>query len=466
MKKLTLLIGITCLPLSVSYGLTCGICKQAGKRFSCRKMEHMVIHLAYVHKLWSCPHCPKRIQGYQTYKEHVHDAHGRRTCSRCVTCTFESEEAYRLHADAIHFPSETYRWFCGDCKTRFSTLERFVIHAILKHKQYACWYCIGEIEKGTQSQINGYGNKKGEFLEHMKDKHGKLICTECNMRVFDLKEKEAHENHIKEDNHKPRNITELCKFCNRMYAFRYKAEAELHNLQHAPFLLFLERTIPGHKCCIQHRTFILRARYKGLETEEKWHKAKINFIREFYLHVLAEHKCCLFCENPVTDTFRKALKQTLQTLESITYQQIASVARMFIRLDENTFAKGEVPAIHCDICGSALYPNRKSRLFFASIKEFPFGKGLDRQDYPFHHLEYDERKAEKNTMMSVIKEVPANEEKSRFIPKKEEKDDIILGEEDEAEDEECDEEEEEDKKEEDKKEEEKEEGKEKPKTDK
>ena len=455
MKKLKILIGITCLPLSVSYGvLTCGICK----KFSCRKKPTMVAHLAYVHKLWSCPHCPKRIQDYQTYKKHVHDTHGRRTCSGCVTRTFESEEAYRLHADAFHLPLEKYQWLCDACNKRLPTIERFVMHMSMQHKKYICWYCLKN-GKGTELLVDSYGNKKDVFLNHMKDTHGKFICTECNMRVFE--DAKAYENHIKKDNHKRENIKKLCDSCDRMYTFRYKAEAELHKLQHASFLLFLERTIPGHTCCIPYRTFVLRARYKDYETEEAWYKAKIHSIREFYLHVLAEHKCCLFCENPVTDTSREALKQTL---ESITYRQIARDARMFIRLDENTFAKGEVPVIPCDMCGSALYPNRKSRLFFASIKEFPFGKGLDRQDYPFHHLEYDECKAEKNTMMSVIKEVAANKEESCLIPKKEEKDDaddVILGEED------SEEEEEEEKEEENKKEDKKEEAKEtKPETDK
>lgn len=445
MKKLILLLGMTCLPLSVSYGaLICGICKKEGKKFSCRKRSTMVIHLVHKHDLWSCPHCRKRIQSYQTYKNHVKDTHDRRTCSRCVTRTSENEEAHQLHVDAVHLPLEEYKWLCGNCKTRFPTLERFVIHAIMQHKQYACWYCMQETDKGTQSEINCYGNNKDEFLKHMKDKHGKLICTECNMRVFDLKEEKAYEKHIKQYNHKCKNITKLCKSCNRKYN---KAEAELHQLQHAFFLFFLERTIPGHTCCIPyHQTLILRTRYKDWETEEDFCKAKIRLVKEFYLHVLQQHQRCLFCENPVTNTSREVLKQTLK---SIKYRQIASDARMFMRLDENTFAKGEVPVIPCDMCGSALYPNRKSRLFFASIAKFPLGKGLDVRDYPFHHLEYDERKAEKNTMMSVIKEVPANEEESCLIPKKEGKDDIILGEEDEnGEEEEEEEKEEEDKKEE------------------
>ena len=61
MKKFILLIGITCLPLSASYGvLTCGICK----KFSCHKRQHMVIHLAGVHDLCLCSYCcPKRIKG-------------------------------------------------------------------------------------------------------------------------------------------------------------------------------------------------------------------------------------------------------------------------------------------------------------------------------------------------------------------------------------------------------------------
>jgi hypothetical protein len=378
-----------------------------------------------------------------------------------VTRTFEKEEAYQLHVDAFHLPLEKYRQICGACETKFPTLERFVIHAIMQHKQYVCWYCMQATDKGMQLKINSYGNNKDGFLKHMKDKHGKLICTECNMRVFDLKEEKAYEEHIKQYNHKGKNISKLCKSCNRTYTFRYKAEAELHELQHAHFLYFFEQTIPGYECCIQYRTLILRARYKNYETEEEWHDAKINSVREFYLHVLADHQRCLFCENSVTDKSREVLKKTLKSMK---YQQIAHDARMFIRLDENTFTKGEIPVIPCDMCGSPLQPNRKSQLFFASIKEFPFGKGLDRQDYPFHHLEYDERKAEKNTMMSVIKEVPANEEETCLMPKeekddimkeekdvimKEEKNDIISGEEDEnGEEEEEEEKEEEDKKEE------------------
>jgi hypothetical protein len=140
----------------------------------------------------------------------------------------------------------------------------------------------------------------------------------------------------------------------------------------------------------------------------------------------------------------------------LAYRHIAEDARTFIQLNEDTFSKGEIFVIPCEMCESPLQPNRKSRLFFASIKEFPFGKGLNVRDYPFHHLEYDERKAEKNTMMSVIKEVPANEEESYFIPKKDEKEGVIVGEEDEAEDAESDEEEEEESKEEDKKEDKKE----------
>ena len=61
------------------------------------------------------------------------------------------------------------------------------------------------------------------------------------------------------------------------------------------------------------------------------------------------------------------------------------------------------------------------------------------QDYPFYHLEYDELKVWKNTMMPVITEVPASEEET----------DVILGKEDEnGEEEEEEEKEEEDKKEE------------------
>lgn len=218
----------------------------------------------------------------------------------------------------------------------------------------------------------------------------------------------------------------------------------MHELQHAFLLFFLKETICGYECCIPFQKALFDKTRKKLSEEEK--NPKIEAVRAFAMHVLEVHKRCLFCENSVTDKSREVLKETLK---SMTYRQIAHDARMFMRLDENTFTKGEIPVIPCDMCESPLQPNRKSRLFFASIKKFPFGKGLNIWDYPFHHLEYDERKAEKNTMMSVIKEVPANEEESCFIPKEDEKEDVILGEEDEnGEEEEKEEKEEEDKKEE------------------
>lgn len=456
MKKFILLIGITCLNTAVSYGvLTCQKCIEAHKKdktklpFSCHRLETMAKHLLLKHGTWLCFDCRKHFKDLDSYRTHMLDTHKKTACRYCIWRTFEREEDYKLHKDGQHID---YEHRCGTCLKRFPTIERFLIHAIVRHEQYACPDCIRTTFNGKDKNDGKpymketRGFKKGNaYLEHTREKHGKFICLQCNMRTF--KTQESYDNHLK-DGHKEGKIKAECARCGHPNTFRYKAERRLHELQHAFLLFFLEETICGYECCVPFQKALSRKTREKFSKEEK--NPKIEAVRTFAIHVLEVHKRCLFCENPVTDKSREVLKETLK---SMTYRQIAHDARMFMRLDENTFTKGEIPVIPCDMCGSALYPNHKSRLFFASIKEFPFGKGLNIRDYPFHHLEYDERKAEKNTMMSVIKEVPANEEESCFVPKKEKKDDVILGEEDEGADEESDEEKEEDKKEEDKKEE-------------
>jgi hypothetical protein len=261
----------------------------------------------------------------------------------------------------------------------------------------------------------------------MSEKHGKFVCLQCNVRIF--KTRENYDKHLK-DGHKEGKIKAECARCGHPNTFRYTAERMLHELRHAFLLFFLKETICGYECCIPFQKALSGKTRKKLSEEEK--NPETEAMRAFAMHVSKDHKRCLFCENPVAKESAGILEGKLANL---TYKQIRYDARMFIQLDANTFSKGEIPVIPCDMCGSALQPNRKSRLFFASIKELPFGKALNIRDYPFHHLEYDEQKAEKNALLSVIKEVPANEEESFFVPKQDEKDAVISGEEDEAEDE-------------------------------
>ena len=454
MKKFILLIGTACLPLSVSYGvLTCGICK----KFSCHKRQHMVIHLAHEHYLWFCPHCPKcikgneRIKGNDIFKEHVTKTHGRRACLFCMTLTFENEEAYRSHKDAVHLPPMEYKWKCDACKKRLPTLERFVLHVFDERKLYVCPNCMQknpDEANGKKSEFHMIGYKtEHEYLAHMLSEHKKHACSRCNMQVF------KDQNELFEHWWKYRHMDESkgmgapCKLCN--HKFSCKADQEFHELQHAFLLFFLEQTIYGYTCCVPFHKAVADtyAEVKRLG-KEKWDdtyvekiikpaiQAVIQAVCALATHVLTGHKRCLFCENPVTKESRKQLETKLGAL---TYRQIAKDARMFLQPNKNAFSESTIPVYPCDMCGSALQPNRKSRLFFASIAKFKLGEGLDVQDYPFYHLEYDELKVWKNTMMPVITEVPASEEET----------DVILGKEDEnGEEEEEEEKEKEDKKEE------------------
>ena len=459
MKKLILLIGMTFLHAAASYGtLECRKCMEAHKKdgtkspFSCRKLETMQNHLLLKHGIYLCCDCRQHFKDLESYRKHMFEVHKKRACLYCWR-TFEKKEDYELHKDGQHID---HRYQCGICLQRFSTLERFLIHAIVRHKQYVCPDCMRTACNGrNRNDWKPYmkearGFKEGNVcLEHMREKHGKFVCLQCNMRTFQTREN--YDKHLK-DGHKEEKFEAWCGHCGHPNMFRYKAERMLHELKHAFLLFFLKKTICGYECCVPFQKALSDdTRMEGKSSQEK-RNPKIEAVRAFAIHVSDVHKRCLFCENSVTDQSRETLKKNLA---SLTYRQIAEDARMFVRLDENTLSKGEIPVIPCDMCESALQPNRKSRLFFASIKELPFGKGLNVRDYPFHHLEYDEQKAEKNALLSVIKEVPANEEESCFVPKKDEKDDVILGEEDEAEDVENDEEEEEEKEEEDKKEDEK-----------
>ena len=456
MKKLILLLGITCLPLSVSYGaLTCNICKEEGEKFSCHKYQTMILHLAGAHNLYKCPHCGKYIKGGDVYKKHI-KAHGRRACLFCMTLTFKNEEAYQSHKDAVHLPPTEYKWICFACEERLPTLERSIIHAFVQHKYYACPHCIkkGSDEEDGTELIN-ISETPQEYWKHMGDFHGEFACLLCNMRTF--KTQKDYNDHCNFCNvcRKSKAIEAPCNHCKHLNKFRNKAEQNLHELQHAFLLFFLEQTICGYTCCVSFRKAVADtyAEVKRLgkgKKDDTYVKKKINpaiqAVRTLANHILENHKRCLFCENRITEESQEQLKAKLGAL---TYRQIADDARMFLQPNENAFSESTIPVFPCDMCGSALQPNRKSRLFFASIAKFPIGKGLDVRDYPFHHLEYDELKVQKNTMMSVIKEVSANEEESRFIPEEEEKEDVILGEEDEN----GKEEEEEEKEEEDKKEE-------------
>ncbi len=431
MKKFILLIGTACLPIAISYGaLECRKCAEAHKKdgtkspFSCHKLETMAKHLLLNHGTYLCCDCRQHFKDLDTYRKHMFEVHKKRACLYCWR-TFEKREDYELHKDGQHID---YRTQCGTCLQKFPTFERFAIHAIVRHKLYACPDCMRTTCDGKPCTKKTKGFKGREpYLEHMHKDHGKFVCLQCNMRTF--KTRKDYDEHLK-DGHKEGKIKAECARCGHPNTFRYKAEKRLHELQHAFLLFFLEKTICGYACCVPFQKALFGKTREKFSEEEK--NPKIEAVRAFATHVLQEHKRCLFCENPATDASQKVLEKNLK---SMTYDQIAKDARMFIRLNENTFPKNGIPVIHCEMCALPLQPNRKSRLFFASISQFPFGKGLDIPDYPFHHLEYDEQKAKKNTVLSVIKEVPANEEESFFIPKQDEKDAVISGEEDEAEDE-------------------------------
>ncbi len=402
----------------------------------------MVIHLAGVHHLYKCPHCGKciegneRIEGDVAFRKHVTNTHKRRACLFCMTLTFENEEAYRSHKDAVHLPPMEYKWKCDACKKRLPTLERFVLHVFDERKLYVCPNCMQknpDEANGKKSEFHMIGYKtENKYLAHMLIEHKKHACSRCNMQVFkDQNELFEHGKDWHMDESK--GMGAPCKLCN--HKFSCKADQEFHELQHAHFLYFLTHTICEYECCVPFCKAVTDV------YSEKKEDSAIQTVRAFANHILQGHRRCLFCENKLTETSKTALEKNLASME---YEQIGRDRRVCIQLNENTLSEDAISVTCCRMCGLRLCPNRKSRLFFSSIAKFKLGEGLDVQDYPFYHLEYDELKVWKNTMMPVIKEVPANEEESCFIPKKEEKDDMILGEEDEEEEEEK---EEEDKKE-------------------
>ena len=363
----------------------------------------MIIHLADAHHLYACPHCKKVLKGSNAYKKHMKDAHIRRACLYCVTRTFTTEEAYQSHKDAVHF---RYKQHCleENCGQRFPTLERYVVHALKEHKRYVCLECLQKELSDEKQTINiAATSKKEKYLEHMRREHRKIVCLRCNMQTFESWE--DYKRHCGDCEVK--TIKRMCTRCMHPNTFRCKAEQRLHGLQHAFLSFFLQETICANKCCVPFRKAVADV-YAGDEySKEEKENSAIKAVRELVDHIQKKHGRCLFCENPVTDQSRETLKTNSIKL---TYKQIAEDARVFIRLKEDTLPKGEIHAILCEMCESPLQPNQKSRLFSASIARLPFGEGLNTLDYPFHHLAYDERKAEKNTMMSIIKEVPANEE--------------------------------------------------------
>lgn len=436
MKKLILLIGITYLNTATSYGvLTCQKCMEAHKKdgtkspFSCHKLETMAKHLLLNHGTYLCCDCRRHFKDLNSYRTHMLDVHKKTACRYCIRRTFEKTEDYELHRDASHVD---YGWRCHVCREGIPTLERFIIHTAVRHKQYICRHYMKQIRENenVKKEIKAFKTER-DYLAHAIHGHGEFICMECNMRAFDSqKDRNEHCGSCAGGRQKQK-ITVSCEYCRSLKIFRCEAEKNLHDLQHVFLLYFLKTAIPGYACCVPFCEAVRNAQ-KGNKQPKEEETSATKAVQAFSTHVANEHKRCLFCENPVAKESAGILEGNLANL---TYKQIRYDARMFIQLDANKFSKGEIPVIPCDMCGSALQPNRKSRLFFASIKELPFGKGLNIRDYPFHHLEYDEQKAEKNTVLSVIKEVPANEEESFFVPKQDEKDAVISGEEDEAEDE-------------------------------
>ncbi|MBR1843581.1 MAG: hypothetical protein IJ793_01760 [Opitutales bacterium] len=412
------------------------------------------------------------------------DKHNRRVCSFCMMITFENEEEYRLHKDTVHFAFSKYPCLFT-CKEGFPTLERFIIHTVAKHQRYACRYCVQdnwkqkEFDKeNSKKQITGIFGSDKEYVKHMLARHDEWACVKCNMQTFGTQDDYnihcgdfCNEWCLK----KPKTFQAYCKYCEHDNKFHNKAEQNLHALQHAFLLFFLEQTICGHGCCVSFRKEVVD-RYTEVKDLEKGKKddtykekigpaiqAVVQAVCKLANHIIEWHNRCLFCENPITEKSRESLNEALNKL---TPPQIGYHARMFLRPNKNAFTESEISDYICDMCGLPLQPNRRSHLFFANIAKFPIGKGLGVQDYPFHHIEYDQLGAKNTMTMSVIKEVPANEEETCFMPKngekddimKEEKNDIISGEEDENGeddflDEDSEEEEEEKKEEEDKKEE-------------
>ena len=477
MKKFILLIGMIYLNATVSCGAVwnCRMCQ-----FSCRESQALYIHLARVHNRWVCSYCKKYYVDYDNFKEHMQSAHARRTCRSCVTLTFKNEEEYQAHLSACHKPSTHYKWACGVCKKKLPTLEKFVAHVFDQHERYACLDCMDK-EKLTINTFNDY-----ELYQiHMRKEHEKLTCSKCVQTFKKEKELNSHYSFC----HAEKNSVKmsLCEPCRHVIRFRCRAEKTTHEFQHVFLLVFLQQTICNSSpCCESYRKKVVdkyaevkrakdeiwyaqieigNAQRKGNEEKEK--KAKnaetvardketkskantIEAVREFANHVLEVHKLCLFCENELKDASKLS-----KSLDSSTWEQIGDEARTFLQVKETTFSEGEIPVIPCEMCGSPLHPNQKTQLFFVSSEKFPYA-----ESYPFNHLEYSERKVEKNTIMSAIKEASEDEE---IFSKKNGENNIILNEEDEEkdelEDEEYGEEEDEEKEEkgknEDKKEEEK-----------
>ena len=272
MKKLILLIGITCLPLSVFYGMNCLICQRRGKTFSCNKRSTMVLHLARKHELGWCPCCPTFIRIDQFVK-HVADKHNRRVCSFCLMITFENNEEYQLHKDTVHFAFSKYP--CLICKEGFPTSERFLIHMFVKHKFYTCLQCAKtnrireEFEKdriqtefdkeNSENSIIGIFEKDNKYVAHMIYPHRDYVCLVCNMQTFNtLRDYNAHCSFCNECCLHPNAIQVHCKHCGRTKKFRNKAEQNLHELQHAFLLFFLQQTICGHDCCVLFQKAVVR----------------------------------------------------------------------------------------------------------------------------------------------------------------------------------------------------------------
>ena len=401
-KKGIVLAGIACIPTAVSMGeFTCRMCT-----YKCHERKTMIRHLLHKHRVLQCLECGYASKSYNKYQEHLLVKHGKLDCPNCADRTFNSQEELQFHTEVRH-AEKSYKHVCNynECSGRgFPTVERLVVHGIIKHKVYWCWYC--------KKKVAGKGEEEA-YCSHMCKEHKIFVCMKCNVWPFISDEdfKQHKKWHINSTKYPPAHF---CSKCNYKYTRveNLIAADQLHSIQHVPLLFFVAfRTIPQQSCCL---TFCENCKKVPGKVRNEQNKQRIEAVKSLAQHAYEKHKRCLFCEGLVTDVSVTTLKNKLS---SIDYKFLITTPRPSYRLNENTSLKNNIQVFYCEMCGLQLPLNRKSRLFSLSIKTLPFGSGLNEEDHPFYYVKANEEQLAENMMMSVIGEALESEEESRQISK-------------------------------------------------
>ena len=197
------------------------ICPYCDKKFCEPFVAKKHIEKEHGVKPFKCDKCDKRFQSVLAKSYHEKSVHSKLadkySCDLCVK-QFKSEFHLKQHVRYVH--TDTRKWSCGECDTKFKQRRDLTVHELKKHglsyykenydeklpdSEYKCEQC------GATFQYNKNLNA------HVKNIHGLREIFRCDFCESSFKNKKTLTAH-KKSKHEPGVSDFSCPTCGKIYS--------------------------------------------------------------------------------------------------------------------------------------------------------------------------------------------------------------------------------------------------------